>query len=155
MQHNSKTKKTVLYLSIILFLISLTQKAYCTSDSCSEGFLVFLLGWAVAFTSFAGLSWLANPLLILSWLLLHRKLKLSMLLCTGAFLLSFSFLLAGEVTANESGQQHQIVSRNAGYWLWFSSSFVMLLGTFWLQLKENTRNFNSTKNQQSSETYLH
>ncbi len=156
MQDDTKTNKLVRYISMMLFLISLTQKAYCTTDSCSDSFLVFLLGWAAAFTSFAGTSWLANPLLILSWILLGKKLKLAMLLCVGAFILALSFLLAGEVTANENGQQHQIVSRNAGYWLWLTSMLVMVFGTFWLQLKENTQKFHEQRKQdQQSTNYLH
>ena len=116
--------------SIILFAISLTQPCYCTGSTCSDSIMVFLLGWAGMFQSAAAWTWLANPLLFSAWMILHRSCRSSMLLATGAFLFSFSFLLFGQVLANESGQSQVITARKAGYWIWLFSCGVMLAATW-------------------------
>jgi hypothetical protein len=135
-----KTKKYISALSIILFLVSLTQKCYCTTSQCGDSILAFALGWAGMFSGGAALAWLANPLLFLSWRMLKKKLQAAMFLSVFATLLALSFLLFDHVIDNEAGHHHKIVSYKAGYWFWVSSSAVMLLGTFFLKLKENTRN---------------
>ena len=67
----------VLILSCLLFIISLTQTAYVTepTDSiASHAFVALLTGW-LNFMG-PGISWFANPLLIVSWvLLLNNKIK--------------------------------------------------------------------------------
>ncbi|MES2645796.1 MAG: hypothetical protein V4717_02885 [Bacteroidota bacterium] len=133
-----KLKKAFLLSSALLFLLSLTQKCYCTTSQCADSILVFLLGWAAAFSG-AGFSWLANPLLFAAWLTLRRNLRASMFLSVFATLVSLSFLLFDNITDNEAGQQKQIIAYKPGYWLWVASSASMLIGTFTLMLKHNTR----------------
>jgi hypothetical protein len=140
MQEDKKLKKLFLVTSITLFLFSLTQKCYCTTSTCGDSIMVFLLGWAAIVSGGAGLSWIANPLLFASWLILKRNLKISMFLSVFAALLSLSFLLFDSVLDNEAGQKHQVVSYSVGYWFWTASSICMLIGTFVLMLRHNTRN---------------
>ena len=139
MQEDKKLRKLFLVSSIILFLLSLTQKSYCTTSTCGDSIMVFLLGWAAVMSGGAGLSWLANPLLFASWITLRKNLKTSMFASVFATLLSLSFLLVDSVPDNEAGQKHQIISYKPGYWLWATSSICMLAGTFVLMLKHNTR----------------
>ena len=136
---DKKLKKYIFIASISLFIISLTQKCYCTTSECGDSIMAFLLGWAALLSGGAGISWLANPLLFASWILLRKNLKLSMFLSVAAALLSLSFLLFDTVIANEAGQKHQIIAYKLGYWLWMGSNLVMLLGTFVLMLRHNTR----------------
>ena len=135
---DKKLKKYISGFSITLFVLSLTQKSYCTTTQCSDSILVFLLGWA-AIVSGAGLSWIANFLLFASWILLKKNVKTSMFLSVFATLFSLSFSLLDSISDNEGGIRHEIISYKAGYWLWISSSFFMLLGTFVLMLRHNTK----------------
>ena len=136
---DKKLKKIILLSSIVLFVLSLTQKCFCTTTQCSDSVMVFLLGWAALFSGAAGLSWLANPLLIAAWLLLKKNLKISMFMSVLAFLLSLFFLLIDSVVDNENGGSHQVIAYKPGYWLWVMSSTCMLLGTFILMLRNNNR----------------
>jgi len=115
-----------LVCSIGLFVTSLTQPAF------SAGNWVETPGWfAVLFGIFAlsgaGLSWLANPLLILSWLTFAEK-KVSFLFSLLAVIAGSSFLLFTQIIVNEAGGYGPITDRHLGYWLWLSSTIVMLAG---------------------------
>ncbi|MFT3911512.1 MAG: hypothetical protein QM737_18960 [Ferruginibacter sp.] len=155
MTEDKKLKKYILTISIFLFLFSLTQKAYCTTSSCGDSVMVFLLGWAALIAGFPGIIWMANPLLFACWWLLKRNLKVSMFLSMCSTLLSLSFLMCDSIADNEGGVHHQVVSYKAGYWLWVSSSVCMLLGTFYLMLRYNTRNRIKQSDSQNQERYLH
>lgn len=135
-----KLKNIFLTISAVLFALSLTQKCYCTISTCSDSIMVFILGWAAAFSG-AGITWLANPLLFASWALLKKKLKTAMILSSAAALLSLFFLMFSSITDNENNQAKEIVSYQPGYWLWMGSCVVMLIGTFTLMLRHNTRVF--------------
>lgn len=143
MEHNEiedkKLKKYIFIVSISLFIVSLTQKCYCTTSECGDSIMAFILGWAALLSGGAGISWLANPLLFASWFMLRENLKLAMFLSVAALLLSLSFLIFDTVIANEAGQKQQIIAYKLGYWLWMGSNMVMLVGTFVLMLRHNTR----------------
>jgi hypothetical protein len=139
MIEDEKLKTYILYSSIILFLLSLTQKCYCTTTNCSDSIMVLILGWAALSSSAAGMAWFANPLLFASWFFLKRNLKTAMFLSVFSFLLSLSFLMFDSILDNEGGIPHEIISYRLGYWLWLGSHLVMLLGTFVLMLRYNTR----------------
>ncbi|MBK6640332.1 MAG: hypothetical protein IPG39_03425 [Bacteroidetes bacterium] len=140
MNEDEKISKKVIIVSIILFVLSLTQECYCTTSNCSDSIMVFLLGWAAIFSTGAGLCWFANPLLLMSWIFLKKNLKLAMFLSVASFLLALFFLVFDSIIDNENGGSHQIVSYKAGYWLWVASHAVMLIGTFVLMYRSNVRN---------------
>ncbi|MBK8874189.1 MAG: hypothetical protein IPN13_09800 [Bacteroidetes bacterium] len=140
MNEDEKISKKVIIISIILFVLSLTQKCYCTTSNCSDSIMVFLLGWAAIFSTGAGLCWFANPLLLMSWIFLKKNLKLSMFLSVASFLLALFFLVFDSIVDNENGGSHQIVAYKTGYWLWVASHAVMLIGTFILMYRFNVRN---------------
>jgi len=100
--------------------------------------MVFLLSWAAMFSG-GGFAWLANPFLFIAWFTLRMNLSIAMFSSVFAMLISLSFLLLDSIVDNENGGRHQIVSYEPGYWLWAASSIVMLLGTFILMLRFNTR----------------
>lgn len=132
-------KRVVLLTSLLLFLISLTQQCYCTPADCGDSLIVLLLGWAALLSGGAGIAWLANPLLVASWILLRKNCKAAMFLSVAATLFSLSFLLFDSVIANEAGHKQPIISYKSGYWLWASSNLSMLIGSFYLMLRHNTR----------------
>lgn len=154
MTEDKRIKKIFLIISITLFVLSLTQKCYCTTSTCSDSIMVFLLGWFAMLSGGAGISWLANPLLFFAWYQLNRNLKLSMFLSMFAFLMTLSFLLFYSVVDNENNQKQEIVAYKPGYWLWVLSAFVMLVGTYALMLRHNTRKLKE-KQQQPYVNYEH
>lgn len=107
--------------------------------------MVFLLGWFAMIKGGAGISWLANPLLFAAWIKLKKNLKASMFLSMFAALISLSFLLFDSIIDNENGQEKEIISYRAGYWLWVTSGVVMLVGTYTLMLRHNTRKLHEKK----------
>lgn len=122
------TKRVTLILSIGLLLVSFTQKCYCTSEGCGDSFAVFISGLFGFYFSWAGLVWLANPLLLISWLKLNKDQNISLAASLLAATLGISFLLFTNIMDNEGGYYNEIISYKPGYWLWVLSSFTMLLG---------------------------
>jgi hypothetical protein len=136
---DGKQKKYFVIVSVVLFVLSLTQKSYCTTTSCGDSIMALLLGWAGILSGAAGFTWFANPLLLACWITLRKNLKAAMFLSVAATLLSGSFLLFDSIKDNEGGIPHQIITYKPGYWLWLGSCATMLVGTFWLMLRHNTR----------------
>ena len=134
-----------------LFLLALTQPCYCTND-CVNSVFVWLLGWlglmvelgamADGMADFfnhnapflspsfgASITWLANPLLGLGWVLLEKRPQGTMGASLLAAVLSLSFLLFDRVMGDEAGNYYQITAYRAGYWLWTSSCLTLLAGS--------------------------
>ncbi|WP_395655364.1 hypothetical protein [Flavobacterium sp.] len=141
-QHLFKNVKILtISLSVLMFLASLTQNAYYLGEHeesvGSFGLIAFLLGWMGVFG--AGISWLANPFLIISWgILTFGNLKKSLILSVLALLFSLSFMLFNDIIANEGGGHKVITSYDIGYYLWVSSCGINLLGN--LILYKNYKN---------------
>jgi len=121
-------KRVVLIISIGLLISSLTQKCYCTTTLCNDSSFVFLLGPLGFFYSWAGATWLANPLLITSWIVINRNPKMSLITSLLATILSLCFLLFHKILDNENGDVREITGYQLGYWLWVASSVSMLIG---------------------------
>lgn len=126
-------------LSAGLLLVSLTQKCYCTANNCSDSIMVFLIGWLGLAFSGAAITWLANPLLILSWFMTRRQSKYALPVSTLALLFCLLFLLFPSVADNENGGNNTITEYRLGYWLWLLSAATMTIGNFILRLAANTR----------------
>lgn len=140
MKVKQKLSNRYVIISMAFLVLSLTQKCYCTSSTCADSIMVFLLGWFAVFSGGAGLTWLANPLLVAGWLTFKANLKLAMLFSIGGTLISLSFLIFDSIHASEAGHHQQIVSYMAGYWLWVLSNATMLVATFAGMLKRNNKN---------------
>ncbi len=121
-------KKGTILISLILLLSSFTQNAFYVGSKGVHSLFAFLFGFFVVMGT--GISWLANPLLISSWLLVYKNTRYSQYLSIFAVLLSLSFLLLTKVVTNEGGYPNTISSYGAGYWLWFSSCIVNCIGIF-------------------------
>ena len=110
--------------SVICYLGSLVSKAYCTDGtSCVVGFLPLVLGWFYsAVDPIAGLPWLANPLLIMGWILCLLFLRGPAVVTTvGSLLCSLMFLGTPGVLQDEGGSVRRVTSLEIGYWLWLAS----------------------------------
>jgi len=121
-------RKWTLFTSIGLFIISLTQTGYCTTNLCRSSIDCLITGALGFLYGGAAMTWLANPVLIASWALANRNLWLSLTGSILATIISLSFLLFHHVLDNEAGHLNTIISYKAGYWLWLASSLTMLAG---------------------------
>ena len=121
-----------LFCSIGLFAMSLTQNTYCTGGKCGffPGLFVLIFGWLGVLVGGAYFTWLANPLLAMSWFTFKYP-KVSFPLCLLAVIISASFLLFTRIMVieNEAGGKYEpITCWHLGYWLWLFSTIVMLTG---------------------------
>jgi hypothetical protein len=127
-----KKEKLFLCLSIGIYIVSLTQKSYCTVGGICEffsGFLNLIFGWFGVFKlHIPAFPWLANPLLFFSWLFYERMPKRSFVLSVISLLLMLSFLFVNEIMVNDGSIYSIINFYGLGYWLWVLSSFIMVLG---------------------------
>src|SRR5206468_170858 len=95
-----KINRVVLILSIGLLLTSLTQKCFCTTSGCGDSLAAYFAGTIGFFLSWAGSTWLANPLLLTSWITINRNPKLSWTTSFLAVTLSLSFLFFNRIIEN-------------------------------------------------------
>lgn len=124
----------MLYISIGIFLISLTQRTYCTANDCGylgSGFICLITGWLGVLAGGANLCWLANPVLITAWITSQRHPLFSIILCGLSTLLSLSFLFFHKILIDEAGNYAPITGYKMGYWLWTLSSVSFFVGMLW------------------------
>jgi len=123
----NKLKLTFLSTSILTFGISLFQNCFCTND-CQNSFSVLIFGILSVVGGGINLCSLANPLLLASWTSFYLNTKVSFVASLAACALSLTFLFATKVAIHEAGTPRQIKKLELGYWLWLSSSFIILIG---------------------------
>jgi hypothetical protein len=122
-----RVKKATLFLSIGLYLTSLTQQCYCTESSCGDSIAAVISGVFGFFFGGAALTWLANPVLLYVWITINN-IRNSLIASIFAFVLALSFLFFHEVISDEAGHYSKIISYRTGYWLWLASILTMTVG---------------------------
>ncbi|WP_292008652.1 hypothetical protein [Chryseobacterium sp.] len=132
------TRFIYIIISIILLIISLFLPAGIAGGKSIDTLMCFLLGWFVLFDG--EISWLANPMLIISWFCLAiNKTKISTITSLLAVLLSLSFLFSKEIILNEAGHKGPIESYGLGYFLWLASCMVILAGSLLILKTKNKK----------------
>lgn len=122
-------QRITFFSSLGIFMLSLTQKSYCTGNECGYALPDFIFGWVGIFLgSLAAIPWCANPLLILSWILTFLSPSKAFYSSAVATALCFSFLFFDSIIANEAGGYGEITGYKAGYWLWATSAVILLGG---------------------------
>lgn len=150
-----KINKTIAWvtfsLSILVFLISLTQTAYYAGSDANSLyiFLCGLIGTVVELSSIAAwiqdiftgtatyfnqdigatFTWLANPIYISSLILLFKSPKKALYFSLLGAAIMFSFSLFSKILINENGKYAFIESLGMGYWLWLTSQLTITLGS--------------------------
>ena len=124
--------KSIVFLSIVIFIFSLTQEAYYIDgtdyDAWAAAWGLLLIGWVGVFDGGAGISWLANPLLILSWgLYFFDKGKLASITSILAVVAATSFLSFDTVISSAAPTYSKITEIKLGYWLWLASTVIMAI----------------------------
>jgi len=130
----SKKRVITLIISTGLFFASLGFEAFCTTEGCRSGIEVLSLGWLAALSGGAGIVWLANPLLIWSWLLINKSSAYAWIPAFFAILISLAFLSFPDIIENEGGRHNEIIRNGIGYWLWVCSSIASFTGAVLMRL---------------------
>ncbi len=131
-------RNRLLIISIMIFLFSLSQKTYCHNNDCGEywsGFLLLIFGWMGLFVGGAGFCWIANPLLILSWILIRKNIIVSTILSGISTFFSIVFLFFDKIMIDEAGHYGEITGYRLGYWLWLSSILITFIGSILIIIK--------------------
>jgi len=145
----SAVVKFCVVLSLISFLVSLTQPAFFIDrpedpNAWSNSLFLLLLGWmsALGGAGDAFYIWLANPLYITAIILVLRKRKSGIYYSFISTILAFIFLLLPRITTSESGSTSAITGRGLGFWLWFSA-FIILSAGLTVEFIKNKKKSNS------------
>ena len=128
-------KRLTIIISILLYVIALTQDCFDTyktgGNQLYEGFYCLTTGWlGILAGHLPALVWLANPILIFSWIKFKSNSKLSFILSIISSIFILSFLSVDYMMLDEAGHLGKIRSWNVGYWLWLSSSLTMVVGGY-------------------------
>jgi hypothetical protein len=136
--NSKKIKILTITLSLIIFAISLTKNAVVTNhvklndiEMKTSSSLEFFISGSIAFLGgglFEEIIWLANPLCLISIIMLVKDNQKSKKLSFIALLLAISFAFWKEILANEGGGKAQIISLETGYYLWVLSIIVLNIG---------------------------
>lgn len=113
-------KILLLLASISLYALSLTAAAF---PHC-KGYEAVLLGALGMLTLNPGnLTWLANPLVILSWTFVFcSERTLAVVSAALAVAVAASLLICKGVILGEDGEIQQFKHYSVGYWLWLTST---------------------------------
>ena len=142
----NKTIKTIfLFFSVAVYIFSLTQYCYGYDNGAkNDSVMILLTGWIGVLMDFAAIiewffkyqiidfkfgacfTWIANPLLIISWITFYKKPKLSLLTSIFAAILSISFLFFKNILYDNEGHYRQISYVFSGYYLWVCSVIIIL-----------------------------
>lgn len=119
------------YVSICLFVLAMTQTAYyeVDADPAPNSAGLLLIGWMGALAS-GYIEWLANPLLLCSWICaLRKRYWLAVGSAALALTLILSFLRRSEVvwTGDNGDRTAAIQGYGFGYWLWSGSAAIMVI----------------------------
>lgn len=128
-------RRVFLLISIGLFIASLTYPCFDTEKELGqsgEGAALLISGCFGFFTSFTGLIWLANPILLYSWILFNKSNLHSLIASIISLCVGLLFLKCSEMTINEGGNTSIISDYRTGYWLWLASILVMVIGNTYL-----------------------
>ena len=123
------SRKYIVLLSLICFLISLSQPAFFKSPDFREytdGLTVFAFGWVgILNWKVISISWFANPLLIISWFN-FKKLDISFRYSILSLLFSLFFVIYDAFTKDIQYQNY-----NEGFYFWMLSILIMFCGNLY------------------------
>ena len=154
------TKLTII-LSVIFYISSLTQSAYCTTD-CKSSLMVLLVGLLGILTEIgtiasfimdkinghassisndlgATFTWLANPIILFSLFIFRHSKRTALTLSIISTILILLFLVFDKVVDNEAGHYSKVTELKLGYWLWLFSSLTILIGSLIMTMHDNEK----------------
>jgi hypothetical protein len=111
-------------LAAVLFLSSLGLKTLILSHGDSS----FLLGFVCLLFGFSYLAWFANPLFLVSIILLSlNRSRMALAASTASLILAATTFLIQKAPFNEAGHMANVVGYGLGFYLWIASMSAILL----------------------------
>src|SRR5262249_6322530 len=111
-------------LAAVLFLSSLGFNTLILSQGDSS----FLIGFACLLFGFSYLAWFANPLFLVSIILLSlNRSAIALSTSTASVILAATTFLIQKAPFNEAGHMANVVGYGLGFYLWIASMCVILL----------------------------
>jgi hypothetical protein len=130
----SKFKSFILITAFGLFTISLFSPAFCTKSETILGIFAFLFGWFNLINGGIAFFWLANPLLIIAWILISKNRKSAWIISLMATIVSLLFMKYNFLTVSQVTQINSIVEIKQGYWFWLSSCVITFIGSLTIRI---------------------
>jgi hypothetical protein len=94
----------------------------------SRGDSSFLIGFACLLFGFSYVAWFANPLFLMSVILLSlNRSGMALATSTASVILAATTFLIQKAPYNEAGHMANVVRYGLGFYLWFASMSVVLL----------------------------
>ena len=109
----------LLIAAAVLYCVAMVDTVYTTDEQGIQGYWIFLTGW-LGFTFFQ-FAWYANPLTVLSLLLMRSKPWWALLSSALALLCMSQAFLFYEIPADAKGNAITIISRGAGFYCWIAA----------------------------------
>ena len=111
-------------LAAVLFLSSLGFNTLILSRGDSS----FLIGFACLLFGFSYVAWFANPLFLVSVILLSlNRSAMALATSTASVILAATTFLIQKAPFNEAGHMADIVGYGLGFYLWIASMCIILL----------------------------
>ncbi|WP_156778000.1 hypothetical protein [Chlorobium ferrooxidans] len=124
--------------SVFLYSVSLSQDSIYLEggQQNTSGLFLLLFGWIGLLIGYY--AWIANPLLLVSWLsFLFNSYSIGSMASIGSVVFMFSFLMINTMPSIETSIKYQITGYGPGYWLWVASAVcsvaanLIALGSWW------------------------
>jgi len=109
----------LLLAALVLYCMALADVVVITSERPIKGFWMLLTGW-MGFMIFQ-FSWYANPLALMSVLLMRRRPVWSLIASGAALLLVTQAFLFDEIPTVKAEEPILIMARGNGFYLWIAS----------------------------------
>jgi hypothetical protein len=128
-------------LSATIYASCLPFDAYRTAwsdDSAMNGFGLLLIGWLGVLGGY--FEWLANPLLLATWVSLWiRKPQHAIFFGVLASFVAIAFIFRDKMLVNEAGHTARITFLGVGYWLWVVSILTAFVCSIVLTVQSRRR----------------
>jgi hypothetical protein len=124
-------RKIWLLVSVGLFVACLPLNSFCVQGECGwPGYLILSTGWLLMLETPANLTWLAIPILFLSWIAILKRLRVvAIYQSLSALALSAVFLLMRTIVVSEAGTL-ELTGVRPAYWLWLASAIAAAIAAF-------------------------
>jgi len=128
---HTRTSTLLAKLSLVLFVISLSQTALyidAPGDNAESSLLLLLAGWLGMLIGWVpAFCWLANILYALSVLYYFKRNRTALLTSIASLPLAAAFLKTSQLIVSESPTYAVITGYGAGFWLWLGSMLVLTI----------------------------
>jgi hypothetical protein len=106
----------LLLIAAVLFLLSMADTVFVTTQQPIKGYWVLLTGW-MGFVIFQ-FAWFANPLTLLSLLLFRRRTGWALVSSSLALICLSQAFMFDNIPVDTTGKSIEILARGGGFYYW-------------------------------------